>query len=634
MSRKRPSARRGSRRDRARRRARRRARLLVCERRRAVGDVRSRSRHRSGLGPPTRRGPSGRRNRGAAARSTRGSRSSATRSSLTSTSCSIDSESIRPRCAWAPSSCHGRSSVSPRACGATRARTRICGRRSHCAAREARASRRTSRRRSSSTRHGSRTPSPAPHPGIARSIAVHWPVLLVYSRFAAANADASDGNRRPEPVAGRSRSHSPRRRTGSRRACSCRVLIVLAGLLAAAGFVARLRGDPSPPEGARARAGTRARASHRPDAARAGARAARGRKPRGRNGGSSTGARARRRGARPRSSGARARGAHARVVGGRPRASSRRAASRPGCGRRSTRTGTAVGRSRRALERIARPSSGVDTHGIGGFALGDPADRHRAPRARRWRGGSGPRRGRDGTRSADERARARPAGSHRRRRPRPLAQHHGRRLRRRSGGRSAGSSPRTRTIGLAVFSDVALRASSAGDAGGRARSPAPTPRRAATRAGHEPVDADVPRGNAHLERTRTREVDARARRGRQRGRSCSSATSRRRRTTCRRSPGRSTSLQAADIRLRVVPLGAVERRAQPLLGAPREGCGRRRSRRRPTQAAPVPARRRRARRCVFLVLGRTRVRAARRARALLRPASRSRAASDAGGRPT
>src|SRR5262249_15081836 len=45
------------------------------------------------------------------------------------------------------------------------------------------------------------------------------------------------------------------------------------------------------------------------------------------------------------------------------RASSRRAASRPGCGRPSTRTGTGV-RIRERFERLRRPATAVDTHDV------------------------------------------------------------------------------------------------------------------------------------------------------------------------------------------------------------------------------------------------------------------------------
>ena len=158
---------------------------------------------------------------------------------------------------------------------------------------------------------------PGAAPGDRTSIAVHWPVLLVYSRFAAANADGSTGTAGQNPWRADFISF-PAATYRISPSLLLPVLIVLAGLLAAAGFVAGLRRDPSSPEGARARAGTRARASHRPDAARAGARAPRGCESSGRNGGSATGTRAGGRGARPRSSGARARGADARVVGGRP----------------------------------------------------------------------------------------------------------------------------------------------------------------------------------------------------------------------------------------------------------------------------------------------------------------------------
>ena len=332
---------------------------------RAVGDVRSRSRHRSGLGSPARRGPSGRRNRRAGhARPAdhalrrhhrrscrRAARSTARRSGLGACGHRVpsmgDHRSAHARAARLG---HGHASADD-------VRIALHGEPVHpsepvggARIRRSTGLVRQARRRTRGSHVDRRSLA-----GTARVLAVRG---LQRRRF--------HGNHRPEPVAGRFHliprgdvpdlaEPAPASPDRSRRASRCRRLR------------AGLRRDPSSPEGARARAGTRARASHRADAARAGARAPRGCESSRRNGGSATRTRAGGRGASTsiiRSS--RARRARSRGRRTTP-AWSRRAASPPGCGRRSTRTETAVGRSRRALQRITRPSSGVDTHGIGGF---------------------------------------------------------------------------------------------------------------------------------------------------------------------------------------------------------------------------------------------------------------------------
>ncbi len=92
---------------------------------------------------------------------------------------------------------------------------------------------------------------PGAAPGDRTSIAAHWPVLLVYSRFAAANADGSTGTAGQNPWRADFISF-PAATYRISPSLLLPVLIVLAGLLAAAGFVLafvaipRRRREPEP----------------------------------------------------------------------------------------------------------------------------------------------------------------------------------------------------------------------------------------------------------------------------------------------------------------------------------------------------------------------------------------------------